>query len=357
MDKIQDVSNHNETLPIPSDIQPRTRRWGEKPYYSLDYYLKQTFGEKVYKLALNGGMTCPNRDGTLGTGGCIFCSEGGSGEFAAEHCGSVTEQIEQAKQRVSRKITSGRYIAYFQSYTNTYAPLSYLESLFSEAISHPDIAVLSVATRPDCLPPETVSLLARLNRIKPVWVELGLQTIHESTARAIGRGYELPCFLDAVKRLKKEGLTVVVHVILGLPGETREQMLDTIRYLGNLTQEVTAGHSAPAACFTPSIDGVKLQLLHLLKGTKLARLYETEPFPILTLEEYTALILDCIRLLPPNIVIHRISGDGPKSLLLEPAWSGNKRLVLNTIAKAFRETGAYQGEWLGKKEVHKKNGL
>lgn len=349
----------------------RPRRWGEKPYYSLDYYLKQTFGEKVYKLALDGGMTCPNRDGTLGTGGCIFCSEGGSGEFAAAHRGSVTEQIEQAKLRVSRKITSGRYIAYFQSYTNTYAPLPYLESLFTEAISHPDIAVLSVATRPDCLPPETVSLLARLNRMKPVWVELGLQTIHESTARAIGRGYELSCFLDAVKRLKEAGLTVVVHVILGLPGESRAEMLDTVRFLGNMTLEgevasdamadgaarpdatadgAAGGSAAPGAI--PAIDGIKLQLLHLLKGTRLARLYETEPFPILTLEEYTGLILDCVRLLPPNIVIHRISGDGPKSLLLEPAWSGNKRLVLNTITKAFRETGAYQGEWLNERNPY-----
>lgn len=336
-------------------------RWGEKPYYSLDYYLKETFGQKVYKLALDGGMTCPNRDGTLGTGGCIFCSEGGSGDFAeassvyntAPGCAAslvskrvspslpeieqriallnVHRQIERAKDRVSSKIKDGKYIAYFQSYTNTYAPLPYLEALFSQALSHPDIAALSIGTRPDCLPEEIIALLKELNQKKPVWIELGLQTIHEDSARLIRRGYELPCFLDALKRLKEAGLTVIVHVILGLPGETRENMLETVRFLGHLTN--------------PSIDGIKLQLLHVLKGTELCRLYEAEPFPVMEPEEYFSLIADCIRLLPQNIVIHRISGDGPKSLLTAPLWSGNKRFVLNSIAKTLRETGAFQGQW------------
>lgn len=303
--------------------------WGDKPYYSLDYYLKQTFGEKVYKLALDGGMTCPNRDGTLGTEGCVFCSRGGSGDFAEPLSLSVTAQIEAAKKRVVRKIKSGRYIAYFQSYTNTYAPCGYLKPLFTEAISHPDIAALSIATRPDCLPGDVLELLKELNRIKPVWVELGLQTIHETTAAAIGRGYKLDCFSSAVTRLKEAGLTVIVHVILGLPGESREMMLDTIRYLGSMN---------------PRPDGIKLQLLHLLKGTKLAALYQAAPFPIMTMEEYISLILDCIRLLPPDVVIHRLSGDGPKLLLIEPLWSGNKRALLNALSKAFKETGAYQGE-------------
>lgn len=306
------------------------KKWGEKPYYSPDFYLKQEFGGKVYKLALDGGMTCPNRDGTLGTGGCIFCSGGGSGEFAEPARGSVTEQIERAKKLVAGKIKTGRYIAYFQSYTNTYAPCDYLERLFTEAISHPDIVALSIATRPDCLPEDVLALLKKLNRIKPVWVELGLQTIHESTARFIGRGYELDCFNTAVSRLKEAGLTVIVHVILGLPGESREMMLATVRYLGAMS---------------PRADGIKLQLLHVLKGTKLAALYEAAPFPVMTLEEYASLITDCIRLLPPDMVIHRISGDGPKKLLIAPLWSGGKRTVLNYIAKTMKETGAYQGEY------------
>lgn len=302
----------------------------EKPYYALDYYLKQTFGEKIYKLALDGGMNCPNRDGTLGFGGCIFCSHGGSGDFAEPMRTSVTDQIERAKERVSHKIKQGRYIAYFQSYTNTYAPVSYLEPLFSEAISHPDIVALSIGTRPDCLPPDVIELLSKLNKQKPVWIELGLQTIHETTAKTICRGYELPCFEDALIRLKKAGIDVIVHVILGLPGESREDMLDTIRYLSRLN---------------PPIDGIKLQLLHILKDTKLAALYEAAGFPILSMNEYIDLVLDCIRLLPPDVVIHRLSGDGPKNLLIEPLWSGNKRLVLNSITKAFKDTGAYQGEY------------
>lgn len=304
--------------------------WGDKPYHSLNYYLKQTFGEKIYKLALDGAMTCPNRDGTLGTGGCIFCSGGGSGDFAEPQHASVTEQIEAAKARVSAKIKNGRYIAYFQSYTNTYAPVDYLEALFREAVSHPDIAALSIGTRPDCLPPQVIRLLKEINKEKPVWIELGLQTIHESTAELIRRGYELPCFIDAVRRLKEAGLTVIVHVILGLPGETEDMMLETIRFLAN---------------HTPPVDGIKLQLLHVLKGTKLAALYEAAPFPVMTMEEYIDLILKGIRLLPPHIVIHRLSGDGPKKLLIAPEWSGNKRLFLNSLTRALRETGAYQGEW------------
>lgn len=300
-----------------------------KAYYSLNCYLRQTFGRKVYKLALDGGMTCPNRDGTLGTEGCIFCSEGGSGDFAQAMSSSVHEQIEAAKARVANKITDGTYIAYFQSYTNTYAPVPYLEPLFSQAVSHPDIAALSIGTRPDCLPDEVIQLLAKLNRKKPVWVELGLQTIHEQTAGLIGRGYPLSCFTSAVTRLKQAGLSVIVHVILGLPGETREMMLDTVRCLSRMT---------------PLIDGIKLQLLHVLKGTKLAALYEAAPFPVMSMDEYIELVLCCIRLLPPSMVVHRLSGDGPKKLLIAPAWSGNKRLFLNSLTKAFQESGACQGQ-------------
>ena len=291
--------------------------WGGKPYHSLDYELKKQFGKKIYKISLDGGMTCPNRDGTLGTGGCIFCSAGGSGDFAEKRTSSLKEQMDLAKTRVRRKISGNdnSYIAYFQSYTNTYAPLPYLEQLFTEAVSFPEICGLSIGTRPDCLPDGTVKLLAELNRKKPVWVELGLQTIHEDTAKLIRRGYELPVFEDAYRRLKAAGLTVIVHVILGLPGESKEQMLKTVRYLGAL-----------------HVDGIKLQLL-----------YRSGAFRTMELPEYPELIGDCLKILPPDTVIHRISGDGPKSLLIAPEWSGNKRLVLNSIAKYLKEQKIYQG--------------
>lgn len=306
-----------------------------RPYYSLNAWLRDHFGKKLYKLALDGHMTCPNRDNTLGSGGCIFCSEGGSGDFAQPIGNGIcaAAAIEAAKARVEKKAASSRYIAYFQSYTNTYAPVSYLEPLFSDVLSHPDVAALSIGTRPDCLPDDVLALLTRLNSIKPVWVELGLQTIHEETARRIRRGYELPVFTDAATRLKQAGLTVIVHLILGLPGETREQMLESVRWL---------------AGFSPALDGVKLQLLHILRGTELARIYEKEPFPVLSMEEYIDLLLSCIRLLPPEMAVHRISGDGPKKLLIAPAWSGNKRLFLNSFSKALRETGCVQGEWYTK---------
>lgn len=305
--------------------------WGDKPYRSLDYELRRQFGKKVYKLALDGGMTCPNRDGTLGEGGCIFCSRGGSGDFAvpAGEYKDIWQQIDEARKKVQKKIPQdGPFIAYFQSYTNTYAPVSYLEPLFTRALDHPLVAGLSVGTRPDCLPRDVVDLLIGLNRKKPVWVELGLQTIHESTARLIRRGYSLPVFEDALRRLKEGGITVVVHVILGLPGETKEMILETIDYLGRM-----------------EVDGVKLQLLHVLKDTDLENMYEAGECPLFTLEEYGELVTECIGRLPQSVVIHRISGDGPKRLLVAPKWSGNKRLVLNTIAKGFKENGIYQGKF------------
>lgn len=309
--------------------------WNGKPYHSLDYEMKRRFGTKVYKIALESGMTCPNRDGTIGTGGCIFCSAGGSGDFAMPLQGaadmtaeSVHRQIDLAISRISRKMGSspGAYIAYFQSYTNTYAPVSYLRQLFTAAILHPEIRVLSIATRPDCLPEEVLDLLEELNQIKPVWIELGLQTIHPDTARLIRRGYELDCFTDAKNRLRRRGLEVIVHVILGLPGEDRTQMLETVSWLGS-----------------NDIQGIKLQLLHILNGTDLALLYEQAPFPVMSMEEYLDLVIDCVSLLPPEIVIHRITGDGPKNLLIAPLWSANKRLVLNTLTRRFQERGITQG--------------
>lgn len=300
--------------------------WNEKPYYSLNAYLKHTYGEKLYKIALDGGMTCPNRDGTLGTRGCIFCSRGGSGEFTPSRQLSVTEQIEAAKQMVRKKQKGGHYIAYFQAFTNTYAPVDYLERIFMEAITHPDVAILSIATRPDCLSDEILALLARLNQIKPVWIELGLQTIHESSARFIRRGYELPVFEDALKRLKELSIPVIVHVILGLPHESREDMQATISYLAH------AG-----------IQGIKLQLLHVLKETDLADYYMGGNFEVLTFDEYLDILIDAIELLPPDIVIHRLTGDGPEHLLIAPLWSLEKWHVLNTILDEMKKRGAYQG--------------
>lgn len=310
-------------------------KWADKPYHSLDYEMKRRFGEKVYRLALNGGMTCPNRDGTLGTGGCIFCSSGGSGDFAASASLSITEQIRSQKEMIRRKRPVDKFIAYFQAYTNTYAPVSYLERIFREALADEEVAALSVATRPDCLPEDVLDLLERLNRIKPVWIELGLQTIHEATAKLIRRGYELSCFEQAVRSLRSRNIEVIVHVILGLPHETKMQMFETANYLNSC-----------------DIQGVKLQLLHILSGTDLAGYYEQSPFPVMTMEEYIDVLIGCIERLSPDIVIHRITGDGPRSLLKAPLWSLNKRTVLNSIHAAFRTRAAWQGRiFLQEEEV------
>lgn len=307
---------------------------GNRRYYALDTYLQKTFGQKVYKLALDGGMSCPNRDGTLGTGGCIFCSAGGSGDFAASRRLSVTEQIDTqiaaARQKTIHSATA--YIAYFQAYTNTYAPYETLEKLFYEAVSHPVVCALSIATRPDCLPQDTIDLLARINRIKPVWIELGLQTIHESTARYIRRGYPLSCFTDAAARLEKAGLSqTIVHTILGLPGETDDMMIDTIRFLNG-----------------QPVQGVKLQLLHVLKGTDLADAYTTGSFAVLSQEHYIDLVIRCLEQLSPDIVIHRLTGDGPKDLLLAPLWSLHKRSVLNALQHELKVRDTWQGKYFSK---------
>ena len=337
-------------------------------YLSFNEAMRARFGTKVYRLSLQSGCTCPSRDGTIGTGGCTFCSEGGSGDFAAPLL-PIGEQIEAAKKRVDAKIPASiapedrRYIAYFQSYTNTYGNVDRLRALYAEALANPQIVALDIGTRPDCLPPEMMQMLRdlQISSGKPVWVELGLQTIHEETARSVHRGYELPVFEDAYHRLKEPfgagssasaagltgtacadggaasrngapelksalsyptGLEVIVHVILGLPGETQEDMLETVRYLSLLT---------------PPPDGIKLQLLHILKGTELAREYEADPFPLFTLDSYCDLVVDCLRLLPPETVVHRITGDGPKRLLIAPQWSADKKRVLNTLNKRIRE--------------------
>ena len=297
-------------------------------YLTFNDAMRARFGTKVYRLSLQSGCTCPNRDGTIGTGGCTFCSEGGSGDFAAPLL-PIGEQIEEARKRVDAKISASiapqdrRYIAYFQSYTNTYGDPERLRRVYSEALQHPQIVALDLGTRPDCLPPEMIAMLRdlRAEYDKPVWIELGLQTIHEKTAERIRRGYKLEVFKDAYRRLKADGFEVIVHVILGLPGETREDMLETVRYLSLLT---------------PVPDGIKLQLLHILKGTELAREYEADPFPLFTLDSYCDLVVDCLKLLPPQTVVHRLTGDGPKRLLIEPQWSADKKRVLNTLSRRIR---------------------
>jgi radical SAM protein (TIGR01212 family) len=372
--------------------------YNDKPYYSLDYKLKQEFGEKVYKISLDGGMTCPNRDGLCGDRGCIFCSSRGSGDFSfsvvaneknssSPHIFSqdgktyylptkdeIWETIDKAKEHISDKFHANKYIAYYQSYTNTYAPIEVLENLFANTISNPDIVVLSIATRPDCLSDEIIELLTRLNKIKPVWVELGLQTIHEETATFIRRGYKLPVFETSVKKLQKNGIEVIVHVILGLPQgktaitiskdfeahnfitqndnpasngetsslaeinkvpiETNEMIFETINYLNSL-----------------KINGIKLQLLHILKHTDLATFYENHHFHVYTEDEYINLVINIIERLEPIIVIHRLTGDGNSEELIEPKWSLSKRHVLNTIHKKMKELHSYQGKLI-KTDLH-----
>ena len=294
----------------------------------LSAYLKEIYGEKIYRLSLSSGCTCPNRDGSIVTPdgkkltkGCTFCSEQGSGEFAAQ-IAPIDVQIEDAKSRIRQKTDAKRFIAYFQSYTNTYGDVERLARLYNETIDRDDVRILSLGTRPDCLGDDVMEMLASLNKKKPVWVELGLQTIHEETARRVDRGYELRVFEDAYKRLKENGITVIVHIILGLPGETKEDMLETVKYLANLT---------------PVLDGIKIQNLQILKGTSIYDEFVREPFPVMSMEEYTDLVRECITLLPGETVVHRMTGDGPRRLLVAPLWSLDKKRVLNMLNKKCDE--------------------
>ncbi len=308
-------------------------------YYSLNAYLRHTFGTKVYKISLDAGCSCPNRDGLIDTRGCIFCSASGSGDFA-EHLQmqkilhkcrdkqtlctadvqmlhqAVHTQLEAGKKRVEQKNKDGKYIAYFQAYTNTYAPVSYLKEIFHAAIEVDDVVALSIATRPDCLDAEVLSLLETLQKRKPVWVELGLQTIHENTAKDIRRGYALPVYDEAVRQLRKRGIEVITHVILGLPGETKDMMKETVTYVGS-----------------SGVQGIKLQLLHVLKGTDLEQEYLAGHCPVFTMEEYVELVADCLELLPKDMVIHRMTGDGDKKQLVAPLWSADKKRVWNALQK------------------------
>lgn len=302
--------------------------YGDKRYYSLSEYCKQTFGEKVYRLSLHGGMTCPNRDGFLSYGGCTFCSEGGSGDFATDYQISISAQIAEAKTRIQQKTDCRKFIAYFQAYTNTYAPLSHLRRIFMEALAEPEVVALSIGTRSDCLSDEVLDLLEELSQTKPIWVELGLQTIHNQTLALMNTHTTVEQFDDAILRLHARKIPVITHVILGLPGETQDMMKETISHVASLP-----------------VSGIKLQLLHVLKGTSLASMYKEHPFPVFTLEEYCDFVIDCLELLPENMVIHRLTGDGPRKLLIAPLWSTDKKRVLNTIHKRILERDTWQGKF------------
>lgn len=307
------------------------REWHGKPYYSLDSYCKNTFHHKCYKIALNARMSCPNRDGTLGTRGCIFCSKGGSGDFAVDMAGkSMPEQLTEGMAKFGSKATGQDLIAYFQAYTNTYAPLPYLEEVYRSALDHPDVCGISIATRPDCLGIEVLDLLAKLRDEYPdkfLWIELGLQTIHEDTARYIRRGYPLSCFEQACADLKALQIPFIVHTILGLPGETNTQVLQTMDYLNRIQP-----------------FGIKLQLLHVLKDTDLADDYLAGKFEVLTFDAYIDLVISCLAHLSPDIVIHRVTGDGPKNLLIAPTWSTDKRSVLNELHHRMKKQDIRQGD-------------
>lgn len=296
-------------------------------YYTLNYYLKKKFNDKVFKVALNGGFTCPNRDGKISTKGCIFCSPSGSGDFAGNRNDSLEKQFNEVKDIIHQKWPKAKYIAYFQANTNTYGPIEKLRKIFYEAISlHPDIVALSIATRPDCLNDEVIELLDELNKIVPVWIELGLQTIHQDTANFINRGYKLEIFDKAVNDLRNKDIDVIVHIINGLPYETKEMMLETAKYLNRF-----------------DIQGVKIHSLFILKNTPLGEMYLKENFKILSLEEYVDITTEQLALFNKNFVIHRINGDAPKDDLIEPIWSLKKLVVMNEIDKAMKNKNYYQG--------------
>lgn len=294
----------------------------------LSDYLKNKYGEKYYRISLNGGMSCPNRDGTCGSKGCLFCGEKGSGEFTPDITLSLNEQIESAKKLVSDKTKSDKFIAYFQAYSNTYAPVSYLRKLYFDVVNRDDISILSIATRPDCINDEVVTLLIELNEVKPVWVELGLQTSNENTVNLIRRGYDNEVFLDAVKKLSHAGIKVITHIILGLPFETKGDMIASAKFAGKVS------------------DGVKFHMLYVSADTDLAEFYKSEKFHILDRDEYIDVLCECIRVIPPGVVVHRLTGDPEKSKLIAPLWSINKKKVLREIQNTFTDRNIIQGEYL-----------
>ncbi|WP_052222320.1 TIGR01212 family radical SAM protein [Clostridium homopropionicum] len=303
------------------------KKWGDKRYNSLNYFLREKFGEKVFKISLDAGFSCPNRDGTISKGGCIYCSERGSGDFAGNRNFSIDKQFKEIQEVMSKKWKKGKYIAYFQAYTNTYASIRKLREKYQEAVSKEGVVALAIATRPDCLSDEVIELIKEYNDRLYTWVELGLQTVNEDTAKYINRGYKLSVFEDALERLRSRNIDVVAHTIFGLPGESHKEMLDTIRYLA-----------------TKDIQGVKMHLLHLLKGTPLVKVYNQGKLTFLEKEEYIDLICEAIALLPPRVVIHRLTGDAPRDLIIGPMWSLKKWEILNAIEEKLEKDDLYQGK-------------
>lgn len=295
-------------------------------YNSANRFFREKFGDKVIKVALDGGFTCPNRDGTLSYGGCIFCSEKGSGDFAGDRALDIEKQFEVSRQKMNKKWKEGKYIAYFQAFTNTYAPLEYLQKIFTRASNLPDVVGIFIATRPDCITEDIAKFLGELNKKIYVCIELGFQTSKEESIKLINRCYENEVFEDCIGMLNKYNIDIIVHTILGLPYESKQDMLNTVKYVSKF-----------------NISGIKLQLLHIIKDTALHKLYIRKPFKILTLEEYVDIVVSCIENLPTNIVIHRITGDGDKNTLVEPKWSLNKKVVLNSINKELNIRDTYQG--------------
>jgi len=304
-----------------------TREWNGKRYHSLNYFLREKFGEKVFKISLDGGFSCPNRDGTISEGGCLFCSESGSGDFAGNREFPIHRQFQDIKTMMAKKWKTGKYIAYFQAYTNTYAPVAILKKKYEEALKEEGVVALAIATRPDCLEADVLYLLDEINKKYYVWVELGLQTSNAQVAKKINRGYELDIFEAAIEGLKKRNIDFVVHSIFGLPGEKKEDMLKTVDYIA---------HSGA--------QGVKFHLLHLMKDTPLVKLYENGELEFLSQEDYIKLLCKSVEMLPENMVIHRLTGDAPRELLIGPMWSLKKWEVLNAIDKAMVDNDVYQGK-------------
>ena len=303
-----------------------TKEWNGKRYHSLNYFLRNKFGEKVFKISLDGGFSCPNRDGKISKGGCLFCSERGSGDFAGDRDFSIERQFIDIKEMMSKKWKEGKYIAYFQAYTNTYAPVDELRRKYEEALKQDGVVAISIGTRPDCLGDDVLDLLEEINQKYYVFIELGLQTSNDEVARRINRGYDLDVFEDAIKRLKERNIDFVVHSIFGLPGETKESMLETINYIAHT-----------------GAQGIKFHLLHLMKNTPMVKIYESGGLEFLSQEDYIDLLCKSVCMLPEDMVVHRLTGDAPRDLLIGPMWSLKKWEVLNAIDKAFADNNVYQG--------------
>lgn len=302
--------------------------WGDKRYHTLNYYYRQTYGEKVFKVSLDAGFTCPNRDGTVAKGGCIFCSSRGSGDFAGDRRLDLKQQFWDVKEKMHQKWPKAKYIGYFQAFTNTYAPANVLKEMYEAILEEDGVVGLAIATRPDCLPEDVLDLLEEINNKNDLWIELGLQTIHEETQKLINRAHDYDFFLDGIKELRKRNINVIVHIIVNLPGEDYEDMMATARAVAQLP-----------------IQGIKIHMLHLMKRTPMVKLYEEGKLNFMGREEYIKIVVDMLEILPPEIVVHRLTGDAPPDLLIEPKWTLKKWEVLNGIDKELKQRNTWQGKY------------